>query len=73
MPQPRQIGRRARIWAVLKVLAGVALLLLSIRSLDWRSLPGSLAAARPGWLTLALLTVLVGLALRVLRWRVLLA
>ena len=73
MPRPRPFGRRARIWAVLKALAGMALLFLSVRSLDWRSLPGSLAAARPGWLTLALLTVLLGIALRVLRWRVLLA
>ena len=72
MPQARKGGQWDRVWAVLKVLAGLALLILSVRNIDWRSLPGSLAAARPGWLTLALLTVLLGLALRILRWRVLL-
>src|SRR3990170_572743 len=72
MPQPRQDGRRGLLWTALKVLAGLALLFLSVRNLDWRTLPGFLAAASPGWLTIALLTVLLGLALRILRWRVLL-
>ena len=73
MPQARQGGQWDRVWAVLKVLTGLALLFLSVRNIDWRSLPRALAAASPGWLTLALVTVLLGLALRILRWRVLLA
>jgi len=63
---------RAATLTALKVLAGTALLLLSVWGLDWRALPGHLAAAKPGWLGLALLAVLGGLALRILRWQVLL-
>ena len=63
---------RAATLTALKVLAGTALLLLSVWGLDWRALPGHLAAAKPGWLGLALLAVLGGLALRIVRWQVLL-
>ncbi|MCX6071633.1 MAG: lysylphosphatidylglycerol synthase transmembrane domain-containing protein [Chloroflexi bacterium] len=72
MSERDRSSRRTAAWTVLKVLAGTAFLLLSVWGIDWQALPRHLAAAKPGWLALALLAVLVGLALRILRWRVLL-
>lgn len=55
----------------LKGLVGLALLALSLRMVDWSRLAGELRAAHLTWLALGLGSVVLGLGLKIWRWRIL--
>jgi uncharacterized protein (TIRG00374 family) len=63
---------RSHIRTVLVVALAVALLGVFLYNVDVRRAAGEIARARPEWLFLALVTMLVNLALRALRWQYLL-
>lgn len=56
------------ILAVLKVLAGLVFLLVAVRQIQWGNLASTIQSANLAWLLAALLSVLVGLCLKYLRW-----
>lgn len=62
--------RRLTPW--LKASAGIALLAISLRSVHWAALFRDILAADPAWLSLAVFSVVLGLALKVWRWEILL-
>ncbi len=62
--------RNYRFW--LGVLVSLALVAWAVRALDWAQVRQAYRQARPAWLLLALVTVLLTIAARVVRWRVLL-
>ncbi len=55
---------------VLKLVLGLALLILSVRGIQWSSLVASLRAANHSWLLLAVLSVLLSLTLKLWRWAI---
>ncbi len=57
-----------RLFLILRVLAGLGLLLLSLRQVQWQQLVRQIESIDILWLVLAALSVLVGLALKLLRW-----
>lgn len=64
---------RMRRWVPwIKGLIGLALLVYSLRQVDWSTLPRDLTAANPLWLMFTLLSILIGMALKIWRWKVLL-
>jgi hypothetical protein len=50
----------------------LALLALSLRTVDWGRLAGDLGAAHLGWVALGVGSVILGLALKIWRWQILL-
>jgi len=56
------------ILTIFKILAGVAMLILSIRGIQWGNLVAGIGAANLSWLALAILSVLLGLFLKIWRW-----
>ena len=56
--------------AIIKVLAGLALLILSIRGIHWQNLIIGFSSANPAWLALAIISVFVGLSLKLWRWAI---
>src|SRR5215831_13704147 len=63
---------RSHFRTVLVVALAVALLGVFLYNVDVRRAAGEIAHARPEWLFLALVTMIVNLALRALRWQYLL-
>ena len=70
-PRPKR-ARRALYWAAALALAGL-LLYFSLRGVDWRRVAAVLQGAKPALVGAALGAILTALALRSLRWRVLLS
>lgn len=67
-------GKKVSPWAIVVPVALAALLLVfAFRGVDWAALLGTLTRVRPEVYALALLIVTGSLALRALRWRVLLS
>lgn len=68
-------GLRARryklLLSILKILVGLVLLVLSLRGIQWNPLITGIRSANLTWLILAILAVLVGLALKLWRWAIL--
>lgn len=60
------------LWTILRVALGLALLLLSIRGVNWPQVGQALAGAHRAWVALGVGAVLLGLFLRLLRWRLML-
>lgn len=58
------------ILVVFKLLAGVALLVLSIQGIQWGDLINGILSASLWWLALAIGSVLIGLLLKVWRWSI---
>jgi uncharacterized protein (TIRG00374 family) len=58
------------ILAIIKIIAGLVLLILSIRGIHWESLLTGIRSANLTWLALAISSVLVGLFLKVWRWAI---
>jgi uncharacterized membrane protein YbhN (UPF0104 family) len=56
---------------ILKILTGVAILVLSIRGIHWENLVTGIRTANFSWLMLAIAAVLLGLFLKVWRWAML--
>jgi|AutmiccommuBRH23_1029490.scaffolds.fasta_scaffold00557_27 uncharacterized membrane protein YbhN (UPF0104 family) len=56
----------------IKIALGLLLLYLAFQRVDWQLLLQSLQSVRISWLSLAILSVLLSLALKVLRWDLLL-
>ena len=54
----------------LKILAGIALLVLSIQGIQWENLVTGIHSAKFAWLALAVASVLLGLFLKVWRWAI---
>ncbi len=52
----------------IKLLAGLALLILSIQGIQFNNLVTAIRSTNPGWLILAILAVLLGLGLKLWRW-----
>jgi uncharacterized membrane protein YbhN (UPF0104 family) len=64
----------ARItFQVLKIAIGILLLVISLRNIQWYELGNVLSVVQIGWLILAVISVVIGLALKALRWGVLLS
>ena len=59
------------ILAITKILAGIALLILSIQGIQWENLVTGIRSANLAWLALAVASVLLGLFLKVWRWAIL--
>jgi len=57
----------------IKIGLGLLLLYLSFRRVDWPVFLQSVSAVSPGWLALAVLSILVSLGLKVWRWKLMLA
>jgi uncharacterized protein (TIRG00374 family) len=60
------------IFTILKVGAGLALLLVSVWGIDWNKLASTITSLNSGWLLVGILSVLAGLGLKSWRWYVLL-
>jgi uncharacterized protein (TIRG00374 family) len=58
------------ILTIIKILAGLALLILSIQGIHWGNLVTGIRSANLGWLALAISSVLLGLFLKVWRWAI---
>ncbi len=54
--------------AIIKILAGLALLILSIQGIQWENLVTGMCSTNLTWLALAIFSVLLGLFLKVWRW-----
>ena len=67
MPRP---SRLKSILAIIKILAGLALLILSIQGIHWENLVSGIRSANFTWLALAIAAVLFGLFLKVWRWAI---
>src|SRR5262249_16027348 len=63
---------RSHLRTIIVVALAVALIGVFLYNVDVRRAAGEIAHARPEWLFLALLTMIVNLALRALRWQYLL-
>jgi len=59
-----------RFLAIIKILAGISLLILSIREIHWDSLVKGIQSIDLSWLALAIISVLFGLGLKLWRWAV---
>src|SRR4030042_3665357 len=59
------------ILAIIKLLAGLVLLVLSVQGIQWGNLVTGIRSANPAWLVLAIASVLVGLLLKVWGWAIL--
>lgn len=74
----RAVGMLARsklirvMWTVLKIGIGLAMLWVAFRQVQQASLVTTLRSANIGWLCVALLSVLLGLGIKLWRWAVLL-
>ena len=67
IPQP---SRLKYILVIIKILAGLALLILSIQGIHWEDLVSGIRTANFAWLALAIGLVLLGLFLKVWRWAI---
>jgi len=65
MPRPSYLKN---ILTIIKILAGLAMLILSIQGIQWVNLVTGIRAANLTWLVLAILSVLLGLFLKIWRW-----
>ncbi len=63
---------RSRLGWLVRGAAGLALLYFALRGLDWRNVAGALAGLDWRWAVAALCSVALSLALKALRWQVLL-
>ena len=63
---------RKIVFQIIKILLGFTLLFLSIRSVDWSIFQQALQSAKSVWLLAALLSVLLSVSLKIIRWRILL-
>lgn len=63
---------RKIVFQIIKVLLGFTLLFLSIRSVDWSVFQQALQSAKPVWLLAALISVLLSVSLKIIRWWMLL-
>jgi len=70
-PQQNKSQIKNRLIAIIKVLAGLALLILSIRGIHWQNLIFGVSSANPVWLVLAIVSVFLGLFLKLWRWALL--
>jgi hypothetical protein len=59
------------LWLAVRLGLGLAFLYVSFAQVDWAQLGSNLAAARPDWLGLAVVSVLISTALKIVRWRLL--
>ena len=59
-----------KLLAVIKILTGLALLVLSIQGVQWGNLITGLRSANFAWLVMAILAVLFGLFLKIWRWAI---
>ena len=59
-----------KLLLVIKLLAGVSLLVLSIQGIQWGNLVTGFRSANLAWLTTAILAVLFGLFLKIWRWAI---
>ena len=60
------------ILVILKILAGLALLILSVSGIQFENLAAGIRSANLSWLALAVLSILLGLGLKLWRWLALL-
>ena len=70
-PPTRRWYHRWRLW--LGGIVSLALVVWALRLLNWQQVWQALGSAHPGWVALAVVTVLLTIAARVLRWRGLLS
>ena len=59
------------ILSLLKIMVGVALLIVSIRGIQWENLVTGIRSANPAWVVLAIGSILFGLFLKIWRWALL--
>ncbi|MDO9087389.1 MAG: lysylphosphatidylglycerol synthase transmembrane domain-containing protein [Anaerolineaceae bacterium] len=65
-------GNKSNLTNAIKITLGLLLLYLAFQRVDWQLLLQSLQSVRIFWLSLAILSVLLSLSLKVLRWDLLL-
>ena len=63
--------RRQRILNILKILVGFALLILSVRGVDWSQLSNTFKTVNPLWLVGGFISMISGLLLKIYRWVIL--
>jgi uncharacterized membrane protein YbhN (UPF0104 family) len=68
MPHP---SYKKNILTIVKILAGLALLILSVQGIHLENLWTGILSANPAWLALAISSVLLGLFLKFQRWVIL--
>jgi uncharacterized protein (TIRG00374 family) len=66
-PSTTRWYRRWRFW--LGGVVSLALVMWAVWSLDWQQVWRALAGVRPGWIGMAIVTVLLTVAARMVRWR----
>ena len=59
-----------RLLTIIKILAGISLLILSIQEIHWDNLVKGVRTANFAWLALAIILVLFGLGMKLWRWAV---
>ncbi len=59
-----------RFLMILKIMAGISLLILSIQEIHWDNLVKGVRTANLAWLALAIISVLFGLGMKLWRWAV---
>lgn len=56
---------------LLKIVAGLILLVLSLRGIEWQQLSGAFQAVNLGWLLGLFVSMICGLLLKIIRWSIL--
>lgn len=60
------------LWTIIKILSGISLLVISLRGLNWTELSYHFHNLSILWLIVAIVSILVSLFLKILRWKYLL-
>ena len=60
---------RQPVITIIKFLIGILLLILSIQGIDWIKVKDCLIRTDVFWFFLAVLFILLGLAVKILRWK----
>jgi glycosyltransferase 2 family protein len=60
------------IFNAIKIILGIALLVLSLWGINWNLLINTLSTVQPGWLIAAIASVILSLGLKCVRWHLLL-
>lgn len=66
----QKLGRY--LWLFTKIGIGVSLLVLSLREISWEGVISVFRYLNPGWLCVTIISIILGIGLKIIRWSVLL-
>ena len=66
-PPPRNLWV-SRLWLVARLAVGLGLVYISLAQVNWLVLGSRLSSVQPAWLVIALASVLISTALKIIRW-----